>query len=99
MKTLKVSKDWVKKQLEKTPSLADNNERLYYFFLKENGYDITGSIRGLLVDMSTRKIPYIDSIGRASRLVQEKHPHLRGKLYGKRKKKAEEVKEEIISYK
>jgi hypothetical protein len=99
VKTLKVNKDWVKKQLEKDLLLADNNEKLYFLFLKEQGYDITKTVKGFLKDMSYRKIPYIDSMGRASRLVQEKYPHLRGKLYGKRKKKAEEVKEEIISYK
>jgi hypothetical protein len=47
--------------------------------------------------MERREIPYLDSIGRASRKVQEEHPHLRGKLYKKRKEKEEEVKEEIKS--
>jgi hypothetical protein len=47
--------------------------------------------------MEKRKIPYLDSIGRASRKVQEEHPHLRGKSYKKRKEKEEEVKVEIRS--
>jgi uncharacterized protein YbaR (Trm112 family) len=51
----------------------------------------------VLKDMEARVIPYLDSFGRASRKVQEEHPHLRGDLYNKRKKKSYEVKEEINS--
>ena len=47
--------------------------------------------------METIAIPYLDSISRASRKVQEEHPHLRGALYNKRKAKQNEVKEEIQS--
>jgi hypothetical protein len=47
--------------------------------------------------METRAIPYLDSVSRASRKVQEEHPHLRGELYNKRKVKQEQVKEEIQS--
>lgn len=46
--------------------------------------------------MEARRIPYLDSIARASRKVQEDHPHLRGKLWKKRKKKSVEVKREIL---
>jgi hypothetical protein len=47
--------------------------------------------------MESRTIPYIDSFGRASRKIQEEHPHLRGKLYKQRKTKQDEVKDEIIN--
>ena len=46
--------------------------------------------------MEQRVIPYMDAFGRASRKVQEEHPHLRGKLWQKRKHKREkEIRQEI----
>jgi hypothetical protein len=92
--------NWVKEQLEKDSGLRDNNERLYYIFLKESGYDVNKSIAQFLRDMSFRKVPYLDSIARASRKVQENHPELRGKLYCKRKTiKEPGVRKEILSLK
>jgi len=49
--------------------------------------------------MENREIKYIDSIARASRLVQEENPHLRGKMWKKRKVKSVDVKHEIIAEK
>lgn len=87
---------WVKEKLTQHPELRDSNERLYYHYLKEIGYDINVSFKEALKDMEKRVIPYLDSFGRASRKVQEEHPHLRGKSYGKRKgEKATKVKQEI----
>jgi hypothetical protein len=87
---------WTKQKLSQYPELRDSNERLYYHYLKEIGYDINKSFKEALKDMENRTIPYLDTIARASRKVQEEHPHLRGKLWQKRKsKKAEEVKQEI----
>ena len=54
-------------------------------------------VKGYLKAMEKREIPYLDAIGRASRKVQEEHPHLRGKFYKLRKGKEEEVKDEINS--
>jgi hypothetical protein len=99
MKTLKVDKEWVKKKLQEYPSLRDNNEKLYFLFLEEHGYDTTQSIKSFLKDMSYRRIPYLDSVGRVSRLIQEQHPSLRGLLYGKRKGKSLDVKSEVKSIK
>lgn len=87
--------EWVKAKLSKYPELRDSNERLYYHFLLEIGYDITKPFKEALKDMEGRVIPFIDSIARASRKVQEEHPHLRGKTYGKRKAKSEDIKQEI----
>jgi hypothetical protein len=72
---------------------------LYYLYLKQKlGYDIDNkTAKEFLQDMESRTIPYLDSIARASRLVQEEHPHLRGKYWGKRKKKSVDVKHEIIN--
>jgi hypothetical protein len=87
---------WVKDKLTNHPELRDSNERLYYHYLKEINYDFSKSAKDLLKDMENRTIPYMDTFGRASRKVQEEHPHLRGKLWQKKKsKKAEEVKQEI----
>ena len=89
--------EWVKDKLTKFPKLRDSNERLYYNYLLDIGYDVNKSFKEILKDMENRSIPYIDSFGRASRKVQENHPHLRGRLYKKRKRKEEEVKDEIRS--
>ena len=87
---------WVKDKLSNYPELRDSNERLYYHYLMEINYDFSKSAKDLLKDMESRIIPYMDTFGRASRKVQEEHPHLRGKLWQKKKsKKAEEVKQEI----
>lgn len=90
---------WVQDKLEKYPDLRDRNEKLYYSFLKDSGYDVTKSVKEFLMDMESRKIPYLDSIARASRKVQEENPHLRGKTWKKRKVKEVEIREEIKSIK
>ena len=87
--------DWVKDQLSNYPVLRDSVERLYYVYLLENNYNVNKSFKEVLKDMEARIIPYIDSFGRASRKVQEDHPHLRGKLYNKRKRKQEDIRKEI----
>lgn len=86
---------WVKAKLISSPKLRDSNERLYYLYLKESGYDTTKSLKDFLKDMEARRIPYLDSIARASRKVQEEHPHLRGKKWRKRKKKSIEIRNEM----
>jgi hypothetical protein len=73
---------------------------LYYEYLLSIGYDIENkTAKEFLQDMSKRRIPYLDSVARQSRIVQELHPHLRGKYWGKRKKKSVEIKHEIIAQK
>lgn len=81
------------------PQLRDRNEQLYYEYLIEVlGYDADNkSVKEFLLDMKNRVIPYIDSIARASRLVQEEYPHLRGEKWKKRKKKSVDVKHEILA--
>ena len=89
--------EWVKLKLTSNPELRDSSEQLYYLYLKKIGYPID-SVSGveLLKSMSRREIPYLDSIARASRKVQEEHVYLRGKYWGKRKKKSIQVKHEIL---
>lgn len=87
---------WVKQKLTLHPELRDNNERLYYHYLLEIGYDLNKPTKEFLKDMATRAVPYLDSFGRASRKVQEEHPSLRGKLWTKRKTvKEKEIRQEI----
>jgi len=94
-------KPWVKNKLTLHPKLRDSNEKLYYLYLKDVlKYDIDNkSIKDFLQDMSKRKIPYLDSVSRASRLIQSDNPYLRGKYWGKRKSKSVEVKHEILANK
>jgi|AntDeeMinimDraft_6_1070357.scaffolds.fasta_scaffold21087_2 hypothetical protein len=92
-------KEWTKQKLISNPKFRDSNEKLYYEYLKEEGYDLSKNVKEFLKDMETRKIKYLDSISRASRLVQENNPYLRGKNWKKRKKKSIEVKKEIIDNK
>lgn len=93
-------REWVKQSLTSNPSLRDNNEKLYYEYLKYKNYPIDEvSAKRFLQDMSKRKIPYLDSIARASRKVQEECPYLRGKHWGKRKKKSVQIKHEILANK
>ena len=70
---------WVKQKLTSHPDLRESNERLFYNYLSDIGYDTSKSIKEFLKDMEMRKIPYIDAIGRTSRKVQEEYPELRGK--------------------
>lgn len=86
---------WVFNTLSKEPRTRDNNELLYFKFLQEQGYDTNKTVKEFLQDMSTRRIPYLDSIARASRKIQEECPDLRGKYWKKRQKKEVEVREEI----
>jgi len=79
--------------------LRDSNERLYYLYLKEEGYNTNKTVKEFLKDMEKRNIKYLDSIARASRLVQEENPHLRGKTWKKRKKKSVDIKHEILAEK
>jgi hypothetical protein len=87
---------WVKDKLTSNPEFRDSNERLYYNYLLEIGYDVNKPIKEFLKDMEKKNIPYIDSIGRASRKVQEENEELRGPKYKLRVYKKEiEVREEI----
>tara|TARA_R110000868_G_scaffold248084_3_gene504469 strand:+ start:723 stop:905 length:183 start_codon:yes stop_codon:yes gene_type:complete len=54
------------------------------------------TIKEFLKDIEKGVIPNIDSIGRASRKVQEEYPNLQGKYWGKRKQKSVKIKHEIL---
>jgi len=77
----------VKNKLSKHPELRDSNERLYYHYLLDIGYDITKPFKEALKDMEGRVIPFIDSIARASRKVQEETSSFKRKNLWEKKNK------------
>ena len=87
---------WVKLKLTESPKCRDSVSRLYYIFLRDSGYDLDNPIKTFLQDIENGVIPPIDSIGRASRKVQEECPNLRGKYWKKRKQKSIKIKNEIL---
>lgn len=87
---------WVKLKLTQNSAYRDSKERLYYAFLMEQGYDLNTPTKQFLKDLESSKIPRMDSIARASRHIQKEYPHLRGKNWGKRKKKEVKIKHEIL---
>lgn len=97
MSLIKNKLSWVKSKLEQFPELRDNNERLYFHYLTESGYDMSKNVKDFLKDMSQRKVVYLDSISRASRKIQEDNPHLRGETWCQRKLKSVEVREEVLT--
>jgi hypothetical protein len=54
---IKEKYEWVKNKLSKHPELRDSNERLYYHYLLDIGYDITKPFKEALKDMEGRVIP------------------------------------------
>lgn len=86
-------------ELTLNPKLRDSNEKLYYKYLKSIGYDTSKTVKEFLIDMEKRDIKYLDSVSRASRLIQEENPHLRGKNWKKRKLKSVDIKHEILAEK
>lgn len=96
MSIVKKHFDFVKETLTNYPKTRDNNELLYYHYLLEIGYDVNKPMKEFLKDMSYRKVPYIDSLARNSRKVQELYPELRGTSYTERVVKKElAVRDEI----
>lgn len=86
---------WTISTLTKSEKARDSNEFLYFLYLQDIGYDTNKSVKDFLIDMEKKNVPYIDSIGRASRKVQEEIPSLRGKFWKKRQKKEVEIRAEI----
>jgi len=93
---IKENLQWVKLKLTQNSIYRDSKERLYYAFLLDLGYDTNITVKQLLKDMESGKIPRIDSIARASRKIQEEYPHLRGENYKKRMQKSVKIKHEIL---
>ena len=99
--------DIVKELLTNRPACRDSNEKLlasvyerYVRLYNKTGMNPINSAFDLIQAMAFRKdFPKAESITRASRLLQEKHPELRGELWEERRtKRQEEVKSEIRDF-
>lgn len=65
--------DKVKAILEEHPAAREDDRALYYWILKEEGYDVTVSIARFLMGTG---YPNFETIGRVRRKLQEKYPEL-----------------------
>ena len=93
----------VRNILEKHEQTRDDDMKLFayvildYFNFNKNYIDSL-SANDVIGKIYNNKVPHFTSILRCRQKLQEKSPDLRGKLYEKRKKHAEKVKEEIQNF-
>ena len=97
-------KDRVASLLEEYPALRDDDNRLLANIWYQDAKAIKGSVnyqsaRDFLQLVANGKLTNPESVRRGRQLLQEKNPHLRGKSYTERKRRASEVKSEIIEQK
>jgi hypothetical protein len=90
----------VKNLLQRDPRLREADSalmaRVWWNDLLALGYDPTNmSAPDFFVMLTDKKVSSYESITRARRKVMEECPELRGTTYSARKKKAEQVKNEI----
>lgn len=78
--------DKVKAILEEHPAAREDDRALYYWILKEEGYDVTVSIARFLMGTG---YPNFETIGRVRRKLQEKYPELSGNNIRAMRSKAE----------
>ena len=81
--------DKVKEILEDYPDARENYTHLYWIFYNERDFF------HILAEIRSKRLPSFEAVSRARRKVQEDHPHLRGKTYGKRLEKEHEVRQAI----
>lgn len=94
-KLIKVQ-DSVKLLLETYPKLRDNDVRLVATYYYNNIANINQmSAVNLLDIMVNGNLPSPDTITRARRKIQEKHPELRGVKYGEKQKLEVEFRQNI----
>lgn len=86
----------VKEALEQDSGPKDSDNILYYFIIKNRGYDPEGlSAKMMLQHIERGLLPPIESIIRIRRKLQSKHPELRGDKYHQRQRTSERIKEEM----
>lgn len=96
LKQLIKVQDSVKNLLEAYPKLRDNDVRLVASYYYNNISNINQmSAINLLEVMVNGNLPSPDTITRARRKLQEKHPELRGVNYVDRQKLEKQVRENI----
>lgn len=84
--------DKVKRILEEHPAAREDDRALYYWILKDEGFDVTVSIARFLMGTG---YPNYETISRVRRKLQEKYPELAENNIKTMRAKAEE---EFISY-
>ena len=96
LKQLIKVQDSVKLLLEAYPKLRDNDVRLVASYYYNNIANINQmSAIELLEVMVNGNLPSPDTITRARRKIQEKHPELRGVKYEEKQKFEKQVRENI----
>ena len=90
----------VKKMLINNPNTRDSNNAFMAALWRDEimntpGIDIGDATFSFFGMLATDKLISWDSATRAKRLMQEKHPELRGKSYAQRQKKTIQVKDEV----
>jgi hypothetical protein len=96
LKQLIKVQDSVKFLLEAYPKLRDNDVRLVASYYYNNIANINQmSAIELLEVMVNGNLPSPDTITRARRKIQEKHPELRGVKYEEKQKFEKQVRENI----
>ena len=93
----------VRKILEKHEQTRDDDMKLFAYMILDTmnfnkSYIESLSAEDIIYKIHNGKFPHFTSILRCRQKLQEKCVDLRGKLYDKRKKHAETVKEEIINF-
>jgi hypothetical protein len=96
LKQLIKVQDFVKKSLETYPKLRDNDVRLVatYYYNNIPNINEMSAIEFLEV-MVNGNLPSPDTITRARRKIQEKHPELRGVKYEEKQKLEAEFRQNI----
>ncbi len=93
----------VRNILEKYEQTRDDDMKLFAYMILDTlnfnkNYIDSLSAEEIIFKIHNGKIPHFTSILRCRQKLQEEVPELRGKLYTKRKKHAEKVKEEIKNF-
>lgn len=83
----------VKTILEEHPAAREDDRALYYWILKDEGYDVTVSIARFLMGTG---YPSYETISRVRRKLQETHPELRENPYAQKRRADNE--KEFIEY-
>lgn len=94
---LKKTKEKVRRFLEKTPHLRDNDNALVAYIWWDDYKELgeNGNVLAFLTLLSKGKLSNFESIRRCRQKLQELHPELRGDKYLERHKEAEVVKKDL----
>lgn len=88
--------DNIRRLLQRFPMLKDDDERLianyWHYELKKQGIPESNTLKAY----AEGKLTSAETIRRTRQKLQEAEPELRGKLYKKKKYKAEDVKAQMV---